>query len=808
MRHSRCFWSAFFWTCLSFQVVCNAQQPWSGIINSQLATDWSGVGQTIPSASWTQNGSTIAACGVSGTPVSPSTCGITSAISGCGTNHYVLLGSGDFYLNAGITLKSNCVLRGGGANNTRLHFTADAGCNGWTAAICMAGSNTYASGSGCGGCDEANWTGGLSQGSTQITLSSVTGITTNLTPIVLDQCETGLSGTTGTDTCTGSAEDNNNIFICDTESTCITQTANTGLYRANRAQEEVVVATAITGSGPYTVTITPVIRNVNWASSQGPRAWWGTTTITNTGVEDLEVDQSTVGQRSVTMMMCNRCWTKGISSTTANYYHVQNLLSTHNVVRDSYFYQTYSSATQSYGIGCDASADVLFENNIFEQVTDPIAYDAGCAGGVSGYNFAVNQYYSPNFAYLFPMLQFHSAGINYVLAEGNIGAQALLDDIHGTHDLDTFYRNYFNGFENNNTTATNKNTSPFGISAFARYMNLVGNVLGTSTHHKTYQCIPAAASTTSCGEAAQFFDIYDLGWASNTLGQAQGSNNDRVTAPTTFRWGNYDSVTNAVHFCGNSSDTGWPSTCHGNSASITSCTESGTTVTCNSSLNPSTNFPSGSVGAVVTVTGTTVTGCTSPCYNGTYIVTASTSTTFQYTAFVSGLGTSSIGTATIGSEVPTADNYYPTSVPSFGDTGAGQSRMPSSFYNGVTGTYSSCGTGIGFWKNPTSGTCPPYPPVGPDVSGGTILLCTSGTHQNSLVLSSSQCAGGTSIAAGGGYAYANPAMACYLNTMGGPPDGTGSMLSFNRASCYAPDGSANVTQPLPPTSVTGSAVPQ
>jgi hypothetical protein len=683
------------WLILALLTGCCLGQQWSGIISTSRAIDWSTVGIPggIPSGSWTQCGSTIAAYGSSGTPASPST--INTAISGCSSSTYVLLGSGDFYLNGGITLKSNVVLRGAGPNNTRVHFSAVGGCNGWDAAVCMAGSNTYANGSGCGGCNEADWTGGLSQGSTSITLSSVTGITTNLTPIVLDQCETGLSGTTGTDTCTGSAADNSNVFVCDTASTCITQTANTGIYRTNRAQEEVVVATAISGTGPYTVTISPAIRNPNWASGQGPRAWWGTTTITTSGVENLLVDESTVGQRSVTAMMCNKCWIADVASTTANYYHFQNFLTVHDVVRDSYLYLSYSSATQSYGVGGDVSSDLLIENNIMQGVTDPIAFDASCAGCVAAFNFAVNQYYSPNLAYLFPMIQFHSAGTHMILSEGNIGAQILLDDIHGTHDLDTFFRNYMNGFESNNGTTTSKNTSPFGLSAFSRYMNVVGNVSGTASYHTTYQCIPASSSTVSCG-AGQFFDIYDIGWASNTLGQSQGSNNDTLTAPTLFRWGNYDTVRNAVSWCGTSSDPGWSTTC----------------------------------------------GSTS--------------------------------------EVPTGDAYYPNSVPS-------TTTLPPSFYSGITTPTTGCGTGLSFWKNPTTGTCPPYPTVGPDVSGSDILICTSGTYQNSLVLSNGQCSGGTSSAALSNYAYSNPAMRAYLNQMSGPPDGTGSMLTFNPAALYAND---------------------
>ena len=74
------------------------------------------------------------------------------------------------------------------------------------------------------------------------------------------------------------------------------------------------------------------------------------------------------------------------------------------------------------------------------------------------------------------------------------------------------------------------------------------------------------------------------------------------------------------------------------------------------------------------------------------------------------------------------------------------------------------------------------------MTGGNIGICTSGTYVHSRALSSGQCNGGSFTATtNGGLGYANPAMVCYLNQMSGPPDGTGSMLTFNPAACYTAD---------------------
>jgi hypothetical protein len=75
----------------------------------------------------------------------------------------------------------------------------------------------------------------------------------------------------------------------------------------------------------------------------------------------------------------------------------------------------------------------------------------------------------------------------------------------------------------------------------------------------------------------------------------------------------------------------------------------------------------------------------------------------------------------------------------------------------------------------------PWPIIGPDVTGGNV----SGVD---------------------GLAYTNPAEDCYLNVMGGNPNGEEAILSFNEASCYSTSGTESQT-PNPPTGVSGNAAP-
>jgi hypothetical protein len=76
-----------------------------------------------------------------------------------------------------------------------------------------------------------------------------------------------------------------------------------------------------------------------------------------------------------------------------------------------------------------------------------------------------------------------------------------------------------------------------------------------------------------------------------------------------------------------------------------------------------------------------------------------------------------------------------------------------------------------------------WPPIGPDVATGNLGTC-SGTYSGAQGTSSSQCTGGTLTGAWAAHANSIPAQDCYLKLMGGPPDGSGSMLTFDANACY------------------------
>lgn len=587
------------WLLFLLLTVPAMAQLQAGIISANRSVDWSNVGITPA----TRN--TVCASLTS----SATSSNINSAIAGCAANQVVSLASGTYTLTAGIDFAnhSNVTVRGAGAGATILNFTGNVNCFGLSADVCIRNNDNSSAGSPQ---HTANWTAGYAVGTTAITLSSTTGLVAGAN-LVLDQLN-------------DSDTDNGQDWVCETMGVCSSE-GPSGAERSGRAQSQIVTVVSVVGS---TVNITPGLYMPNWSAGQSPGAWWSNSTITGSGIENVTLDHTSGGATSgVLMFNARNCWVKGVRSIDAARNHVWFFQSRANTVQDSYFYQSQNHTTQSYGVEPYLSSDNLVQNNIFQQVAAPITVNGSASGSVFGYNFSINDLsgFAPAMS---GSAWLHSAGVDNLLFEGNVGAGFFGDNIHGTHNFVTLLRNYFQGWE----TGSASQTWATLISPYGRYFNVLGNVLGHSGYHNTYQ----GSSATS---------VYNLGNTINGIGP------DSLVASTSYRFGNYDVVTAAVRWCGNSSDTGWSTTC------------------------------------------------------------SSTS------------------------EVPTGISPYPNTVPA-------SESFPPSFYLAAKPA----------WFGSQA-----YPPIGPDVTGGP---------------------------GPGGFAKFVPAQNCYINTMSGPTDGTGSVLSFDANTCY------------------------
>lgn len=438
---------------------------------------------------------------------------ITAAISTCPSGQVVMLAAGTYNLSTGIRFngRNDVTLRGAGPDKTFLVFASSDACMGLGGNICVNGRDMgYFVGSPLHSTD---WTSGYAKGTTQITLGSTTGLSVGM-PIVLDQLN--------------DMADTGGAIVCSVAGTCADEGPG-GAGRPQREQQQIVIATAINGT---TVTISPGLHMPNWRSSQQPSAFWGrpTSFISGAGVEDLSLDSSAAAGRSgIYFIFAVNSWVRNVRSLWANRNHVWFYQSARNTVKDSYFYGTKNAGSQSYGIEEFMGFDNLIENNILHHIASPLQTNGG-SGSVFAYNYSFDNYYRVSPAWQQASSSLHAAGVGMILHEGNEGTGFVGDSIHGSHNFVTAFRNYFTGWEPGKAA----NTNPVKLYAFNRYMNFIGNVLGTETYHLNYEWTVSGPQLHT--------SVWSLGAGTSR------TPSDALVKTTLMRWGNYDTVTKTTRF--------------------------------------------------------------------------------------------------------------------------------------------------------------------------------------------------------------------------------------------------------------------
>lgn len=532
-------------------------QPWAGILAPNRATDWTTVGVKILGQSpgiptnRTQCGSTIVA--YTGTAAT-----INNAIGGCGTNQFVLLGAGTFTLSTGIDInRSNVTLRGAGASSTRIVINGNSGgCGdfrGKAVTICQALHYGTNAGGFAGPQHTANWTAGYAKGTTVVTLSSTTGLEVG-SMIMLDQLDD-----TVTDGLTDGWPGAGDILNCQSGIPCAAEGGGT-YNRVGRTHVETHQVTAING---LNVTIDPPIHSPDYRASPGctggggicsPGAWWGnlsggsTAVSQNVGIENLAVDFAGSGNTGLYAANCLNCWVKNtrwifVGGPGSFVFHIAPIQTLRFEVRDSYFYGPTTQGNTQYTYAPHIVGSNLFENNILHRVVTPITGNDPDVGSVIGYNYIDGGYYSSWGE------QKHHSGDAFVLSEGNNYGQMYSDNNHGNHYFHTMFRNHLDRDAHGAGSASCGDG--VALLTHSRFWNLIANVIG-HTSWTIYVNATPASYFNGCGGN----DIYTLGWIGNCgsppgTGGSQSCSqmpNDTHVPRTLMRWGNYDSVTNAVRF--------------------------------------------------------------------------------------------------------------------------------------------------------------------------------------------------------------------------------------------------------------------
>lgn len=565
----------------------------------------------LPDASWTQCGSTIA-------PYSGTGQTINAALAACPNNTYVQLGTGTFNLTTlveisvgynyglGGATRSNVALRGMGANNTKLVF-ANVTQSGLEGSIVT----MYGSTGGVGYEDNQCTFGGASttstvtsgtyqSGATYVSVPSCSaGALSNLHVgglIILDQTDpVGDNGgyypcalTNGTsNTCAGA---NNGGFIRSDGPCSAAQTA--AGVQCNRSQSLGFMVVSI--SGNVVQLDRPIPPAISFASANMPQAWFLSNQVSYIGLENLTVDQTNNahgGNFGIMMNGCNYCWVSGVETVHANRSHIASIASGHDLITSNYAYRNQTGGSVSYGYEMSQAFGNVVENNIFHGVTDSSPNCNGpCAFNVVDMNYVVVTAYTLQQNLVMPAYYFHAGGDQYNLIENNNwstpGVKA--DNIHGTHTLETIFRNSVLGWASQcNGISCVTQANGFSFNAGSRYFNLIGNVIGEPGFHTSYRCLAVTGgdngSTAACTGGGYNNNIYTFGTTENTYAgllydwctsappgsctarsqnpDTYGRMGDPQSSPSMFLWGNYDVVTGAVRWCGNASNTGWSTTC-------------------------------------------------------------------------------------------------------------------------------------------------------------------------------------------------------------------------------------------------------
>jgi hypothetical protein len=702
---------------------CHGQTPpWSGIIDPSRAIDWTkaGVQGGIPSIT-TQCGSTIAAYGSSSSYSSPST--INNAIQSCSSGQFVSLGAGDFYLNSGLTWsgKSGVVVRGQGANQTRLHFSGINSCGGLGAVACLIDSSpVYQDSSQVqpGGSQAANWTGGYTSGTTSITVASVgsSGIVNgqwifldqNLQDVFINTCTE--SGTTASCTAYGPLP---SVFA---------NGATLRLFNASVAGYD---------------TMTATLSNINQSA--------GTFQYTASS--------------------------SGLGSSTGGVAVVDN---GQLIMCEAYQLCGYAGA-QSYdsGIGRDV-------NGSRRQIFQAVQVTAGCSSTCSGagpFTLTISPgVYVPADSAMSPGVwwpsQVTSDGIENLLLDqtnntgGNSGTGGIVFYdcfgcwAQGVAEWDAWL-NHVWLFQSAQNTVQNSyfygvksggGIESYGAESYLASNNLIQNNIfqqisapfmggpteGTVFAYNYANNDPSGASSIMSAMVWSTHDVDQFSLFEGNIGPggrsdstfangdldtyyrnrflgadyADGTQKTGYTYPIGLEFWNryYNLIANVLGTSGYHNEY----ECSPNAG----CTNANTSI-----------YVFGYSGAA-----------TQSCSNSTYCPPDS-----KVAASVMRWGnydTVNAAVRWVSSEVPSGISPYGNAVPS-------SETLPASFYLSAQPSW---------WVFPSGNSKTPWPAIGPDVTGGP---------------------------GPGGYSYMNPAQNCYTNVMGGPSNGTGSALTFNASACYS-----------------------
>lgn len=263
------------------------------------------------------------------------------------------------------------------------------------------------------------------------------------------------------------------------------------------------------------------------------------------GLEDLRVTGG--GDGAVRFEAAAYSWVKNVENTNWLGEGVAINHSFRCELRDSYI---HDAAWPSPGGGGYAlsfafgSAEVLVENNVILKANKVMVARSSGAGSVVGYNYADDGFI--NYALDWQEVGVngsHMVGPHHMLFEGNQSFNYDSDNTHGSSIYHTVFRNHFSGFRRSFTGLGNGRT--IGLAYGSYWHSFVGNVQGLPGQMSgwTYDNLADGPPGSPWGNQP---NVWKLGYEAIHWEQAV----DTKVQQTTIREGNFDYVTNQVHWSG------------------------------------------------------------------------------------------------------------------------------------------------------------------------------------------------------------------------------------------------------------------
>ena len=513
----------------------------SNIIAPDRRTSWNpGIPGGIPSRTTlcaTLNAATY------GNGTTDATSAIQAAINACPEGQVVYLPAGTYRVTSNLTIAKGIVLRGDGPTLTKIRASLAAGS---VAVIYMANLwPTYGS--------AVNVTADVPKDATSVPVANGSAFAAG-NIVQIDQLD-------------------DTSYLFDGNCQWFKRPDYGPPTTGHRSQGQTVEVVSVVGN---TLNLsTPMHQGFKLAFApqvfkpSGPAAPAGSTEppgiVKYAGLEKLYL---TGGQNDqISIVNCAYCWIANVesdgttpaASTAANGTagpgngmkgaHVLIDRSFRVVIRDSYFHHATNvvQGGGAYGLSFSAhTSDSLVENNIIYYMNKPLTMRATGGGNVVAYNYVDNAWTSADSRLQETTIDMGHASFPYMeLVEGNQAAQIATEAVWGNSGWMTLFRNYASSQQQRTAANETYQIAAVAFEVKARFMNVVGNVLGTPGLGLLYE-------VNSSPPGPDQKTVYRLGHGVNAGGGGDDISTyespiaPAATALQLYRHGNYDYVTGTV----------------------------------------------------------------------------------------------------------------------------------------------------------------------------------------------------------------------------------------------------------------------